>query len=323
MKRRDFLSMTVATTAMAAAAGARPKARQAKQPKVKIIFVGGSYFVPLQDRYLAMQPAGHDGMQHRAFIVGPRTMKFGSLSEIALPPWYPLQVMHPALGTAQHHAVFCLDRTDVVVGDTANRAPKMKAMKLAPYNSEVVPGTGPKGNWHDPDAEVPAVLCARFQLLDQNAEIDDSPEINTLGAGKDWKAKKHANRKKLSDATHFLTDSRKIMVKKYGERDAVQAVIPSGDVVLYVFGGPSESTGMEQKPSYSHLAHPEVLRTLYDSPNTTDDLKLYVDPETEVVKIPFVVNITHPCDVGGQRIFTHRMIPPDTEFCVNEEGAKP
>ncbi len=200
----------------------------------------------------------------------------------------------------------------------------MKAMKLAPYNAEVVPGTGPKGNWHDPD-------CDRSRTCSVHASscwirtprFDDSPAINTLGAGKDWKAKKHANRKKLSDATHFVTDSRKIMVKKYGEQNAVQAVIPSGDVVLYVFGGPSESTGKEQKPSYSHLAHPEVLRTLYDSPNTTDDLKLYIDPETEVVKIPFVVNITHPCDIGGQRIFTHRMIPPDTEFCVNEEGPKP
>ena len=48
--------------------------------------------------------------------------------------------------------------------------------------------------------------------------------------------KKHANSKKLSDATHFVTESRKIMVKKYGEQNAVQAVIPSGDVVLYVFG---------------------------------------------------------------------------------------
>ena len=172
MKRRDFLSMTVATTAMAAAAGARPKARmrQAK-PKVTIVFVGGTYFVPLQDRHLAMQSAGHVGMQHRAFIVGPPTLTFGKLEKINLPAWYPLQVMHPALGTAQNHAVFCLDRTDVVVGDTVNSVPKMKAMEVALYNKDVVPGTGPKADWHDPNADVPVTLCARFQLLDQNARF--------------------------------------------------------------------------------------------------------------------------------------------------------
>ena len=323
MKRRDFISMAVTSPAIAAIAGKPPPRRRAT--KLTVAFVGGTYLVQRKDgTYLAVQPKGEQ-YPHRAFLVAPDNVTIpngnGETSNgkmITLSDGYPLHALHPELGRGKDHLVYCLDRTEVVVG-RGGQAKRM-AQGLADFSEHLKTWT-PIGTWQDTSKEVPYTLCSRFLLT--GGIIDDGKLVNLDASKANWRiADSMLSEKKLGDVALFTPEQGVLTVDKGNIQ------LPEGDVRIYVFGGPAEGKPTKKKGDVNdEIHHTEALSTLY-SPPPGNTGKLHLKASMKLVVL-YDMSLTHPCDAGvrmeeGRPVPSSegavRLIPPDTEFCVNGEG---
>ena len=246
MKRRDFLSMTVATTAMAAAAGARPKAQQAKG-KVASHLVGGTYFVaPGLTGYLALQPSGKgwristvpSSLARRVDISNTRAQ----LIQLAAGAIHSGACI-PRLATAQHHAVLSAWSPDVSRGGDGETRVQMNARsnsKLSDLAFDLE--NGPTANWHKPIADVPSAGHASscwFRRRDRRRD----PERYRLRErskceGATRRIARHQERRT------FLTDVARFDAQQIRPQNAVRwnLCYAAGwhAWMLFVFGGPTE-----------------------------------------------------------------------------------
>jgi hypothetical protein len=316
MKRRDFVSLALASSA-AVTLGARPRARMRQGTELIVAFVGGTYFTRLRSgEYLAVQPSGYgDHFKHRAFLVGPRD--FGPTSakgKVTLPDSYPLSIMHPELDRGKDHTVYCLNQADVVVGTSG--AVTNSADQIANYKKRLENWKGAK-KWHDLNEKVPRELNSRFLL--RGGYIADGRAVNLDCAKAKWRIiDTEDNYVTLSDVAEFKDPSASLLIDK-------EKVALTGTVKLFVFSGPAEGMPTKKKGEKNNKAHhPAVLKTLF-SKNDSNSLDLEADDGN--LKVPYDLSITHPCDAdvsqGRSSKDAERLIPPDTEFCVNEEGPEP